>query len=346
MDFSGAGTKADHAYWLSGIALRDGGGAAPLGTVDARSLGFGQGDPQPGATQTGSGSLTGGNLGSIAYTSQTKGWGATPRTARADVLDLTVRNVGHVTVHRERARLTCAADLRVDTDGPVTVDFAGCGRTETFQRSGGSACASRAGFRSVRMRPRGGRLRVAFSRRVARPVTVEVFRNSRGRRVLGNRRVARFTGRTRSFTWRARGRRIGDGVYTVRLRIRVGGRTDVRRHVVERRRGRFRARGGFERRRTCAALPFFRAPLPVFGGTNRRALSLSYRLNTARRVRVTVLRGGRTVRRFKPRARRAGRTYRLRIPARRLRRGSYRVRLTHSRPRTRTQRYTINVQRL
>ena len=41
MDFPADGTTADHAYWLSGIALRDSSGTAPLGTLDARSSGTG-----------------------------------------------------------------------------------------------------------------------------------------------------------------------------------------------------------------------------------------------------------------------------------------------------------------
>ena len=40
MDFPAAGTTADHAYWLSAIALREGGGDAPLGTLDAVSGGI------------------------------------------------------------------------------------------------------------------------------------------------------------------------------------------------------------------------------------------------------------------------------------------------------------------
>ena len=40
MDFPNDGTVADHAYWLSGLKLRDGSGAAPLGQVDARSEGL------------------------------------------------------------------------------------------------------------------------------------------------------------------------------------------------------------------------------------------------------------------------------------------------------------------
>ena len=56
-----------------------------------------------------------------------------------------------------------------------------------------AACASTAGFRSVSARPRGRGLRVAFARRVAAPVNVDVFQQSRGRRVIDNLLVARFT---------------------------------------------------------------------------------------------------------------------------------------------------------
>ena len=35
MDFPDRGTVADHAYWLSGLQLRDGSGATPRGEVDA-----------------------------------------------------------------------------------------------------------------------------------------------------------------------------------------------------------------------------------------------------------------------------------------------------------------------
>ncbi|MEO8687950.1 MAG: glucodextranase DOMON-like domain-containing protein [Solirubrobacteraceae bacterium] len=340
MDFPSVGTTADHAYWLSGIALRAGGGAAPLGTVDARSEAFGTGDPKPGATQNGAGSLSGGNLGSIGYTSQSKGWGAAPVTSRADVLDLTARNVSAVTVHPARAKLTCAGALRVNTDGPVTVTLAGCGRTETFQATGAAvACASRAGFRSASARPRGRRLRVRFTRRSSKPVRVDVFRNSNGRRVLGNRRVARFTKRTRSFTWKAR--RAGRGIYTVRLRSG----SDVREVVLSRRGGRFHRRPASSRRR-CGTLRSFALGLPVFGGTRGKRLAVSYRLGSARTARVTVLRGTHVVKRFKARSRRAGRTYRLKLVPRKLKRATYRVRLTLTRRGTKPRRVTLAARRL
>ena len=76
---------------------------------------------------------------------------------------------------------------------------------------GGAACAPTSGFRSVSARPRGRRAAARLHARArARRVTVDVFQHSAGRRVLGERRVARFRGRRRGVTWR--GRRGGDGL--------------------------------------------------------------------------------------------------------------------------------------
>jgi hypothetical protein len=336
MDFPGVKTVADHAYWLSGIALRDGGGAAPLGTVDARSRAFGAGDPKPNPTDTGGGSLDGGNLGSLAYTSQSKSWGATPRTTRENVLDLGATNVRTVTVHPGRARLTCAARLNVKTDGLLTVTLAGCGRSVTFDKGGVvTACGSAAALRSASVRPRGRKLRIRLPAR--RRTTVTVYRNSRGHRVLGNRRVARRT-TPRSFSWSTR----KAGVYTVRLR----GGGDARRFVVVRRGGRFHRRKGYARHPGCGVLRTFALNLPVFGGTTRRRLTASFRLGARRTARVTVLRGKRIVRRYRARSRRAGTTFRQRIAPRGLRRGTYTVRLTLGRRGTKTRRFTLVAQRL
>jgi hypothetical protein len=69
--------------------------------------------PEPGATQRGSGTLSGGNLGSLGYTSQSKAWGATPKAAKADVLNLDAKNIGA----RHRAPGARAARLRRDAQG-------------------------------------------------------------------------------------------------------------------------------------------------------------------------------------------------------------------------------------
>ena len=87
------GTSAGHAYWLYGVELRDGSGTAPLGTIDVRSEGFGVGDPHASATQLGAGALTGGQLGAIPFTSESKTWEAAPSAPARDVLDITARNI-------------------------------------------------------------------------------------------------------------------------------------------------------------------------------------------------------------------------------------------------------------
>ena len=132
MDFPDAGTVADHAYWLSGLRLRDGSGAAPLGTIDARSEGFGLGDPPAQATQHTAGVLTGGNYQAMPYVEQSRSWGAAPSRPVADVLHLDAANIAEVTVNPARAHLDCQADLDVTTDGPLTVHLAGCGVDRTF----------------------------------------------------------------------------------------------------------------------------------------------------------------------------------------------------------------------
>ena len=132
MDFPGRKTVADHAYWLSGLRLRDGTGEAPLGTIDAVSEAFGRGDPEPGPVETSIGALPPGNLGSFTYQERKRELGPTPAALRADHLSLEVENLRKVVVHAARARLSCAAKLEVRTDGPVTVKLAGCGKRKRF----------------------------------------------------------------------------------------------------------------------------------------------------------------------------------------------------------------------
>ena len=63
-DFKPAGAIGDHAYWVSDVRLRD--GAAERATVDARSLGFGIGDPPQKPLDTSSDTLEGGSHGPAA----------------------------------------------------------------------------------------------------------------------------------------------------------------------------------------------------------------------------------------------------------------------------------------
>ena len=152
-----------------------------------------------------------------------------------------------------------------------------------------SGCAAGGGFRTATVSPRGRAARFAFDRKVDAPVTVDVFQQSRGRRVIGERLVARYTNRTRSFDWNGRanraGRRVTDGYYFVRYRIAANGGTDVRRVTLRRVGGRFSRRPDFYRRGSCALLTSYKLIRPVFGGPTKRPLGISYRVASAARVR-------------------------------------------------------------
>jgi hypothetical protein len=117
---------ADHAYWISRLKLRDTGAT---GSIDAVSHAFGTGDPAVLPVQLSAGTLNGGSHGPLPYTRRTLAWGPTPKTARADRLDVTVRNLAAATIAVRRAHLDCRAQVHVDTDGPIRLTLLGCHRT-------------------------------------------------------------------------------------------------------------------------------------------------------------------------------------------------------------------------
>jgi hypothetical protein len=120
------GLVADHAYWVSHVTARD---ASKLGTIDAFSHGFGQGDPVASGLKAGIGSLTGGNMGTLTYARLYKTWGSAPSAPRADALDVTATNVASATISVKRADLDCGVAVHVTSDGPFTLTLQGCGRT-------------------------------------------------------------------------------------------------------------------------------------------------------------------------------------------------------------------------
>jgi hypothetical protein len=202
------------------------------------------------------------------------------------------------------------------------------------------ACAATAGFVRAAAVPQGRRVRMRFTRKVRRPVTVEVFQSSIGRRILGNRRIARSTRKTKGFVWN--GRRARDGYLFVRFR---SGK-DVRRTTLRRKDGRFRRAKSFYRRASCATLAQFKLERPVFGGRTNRSLGIAYRVGTRARVSVVVRRGKKVVRRFRTRSERPGETVRLRLAGEKLRRGRHRVTITVRPQRGVTTRASLSAQRL
>jgi hypothetical protein len=50
-----------------------------------------------------------------------------PPIAKADRIDLRATNLSTVTVNLPLAGVTCMADVKVQSDGPLVVKIAGCG---------------------------------------------------------------------------------------------------------------------------------------------------------------------------------------------------------------------------
>jgi dienelactone hydrolase len=108
----------DHAFWASRLTVRDP-KASPTGTFDARSAGFGAGDATPAGLEQGGGVLTGGNHAASPYVERSQDWNAPPKQPVADRLDVVAANIATATVDATRARLSCAPQLNVQTDGPL-----------------------------------------------------------------------------------------------------------------------------------------------------------------------------------------------------------------------------------
>jgi hypothetical protein len=208
-------------------------------------------------------------------------------------------------------------------------------RAAQGQRPGSAApraCAANAGFRSVAARPRGNGLDLSFDRRTGAPVDIDVFQQSRGRRVVGERLVARFTGRDASFRWNGkanrRGRTVTDGYYIVRYRTAApGGKRDIRRLALRRVNGRFGARPDYYGREGCGTIQSAKLERPVFGGPQNRDLGIAGRLLRSSTVEVQVLRGRKLVRRYRVGRPRVATTRRLRFDAEGQPPGNYTVRI-------------------
>jgi pimeloyl-ACP methyl ester carboxylesterase len=204
-DSAAAGTVADHAYWTSGLAVRD---AKRTGTIDIRSEGFGVGDPKVKDVAQGAGTLDGGAHGPMPYAVRTQDWESPPAAAKADRLVVKATNLAGVVVDTRRARVSCAPQLAIESDGPLDLRLdcpaiarsaRACdgGVTVALPRVRGRrvtlVTVTRRGARVARLRGRDVR-RVTVPRVSDRAFSLRIYLHTSGkktRRVVVQRRVAK-----------------------------------------------------------------------------------------------------------------------------------------------------------
>ena len=289
---------------------------------------------------------------------------AAPYTARAEVYGLGPEVVKAGS--KEAWTFTCEVDGQIIASRKISIDRGQrqdlkepCGENAEEvvaaargARSGSGVCASAAGFRSTRVKPvsRRRKVRFGFARRVPNAATVEVFQVSQGRKIIKNRRVATFRNRLKTFTWdgtRGNGKKMRDGVFFVRYRIKGAKiREDFRRATLVRKRGKFSVRKPYYKPKSCGLLYSVKLGRPVFGGSNRKSLSVVYRVRRRSNVRIVVRRGKKVVRTFRKTRQRRLRTHRVFVGAKQARRrGMYKVTITAKSGR-RTVRRTLYAERL
>jgi pimeloyl-ACP methyl ester carboxylesterase len=115
---------ADKAYWISGLTLRD--ESLGTGTIDVRSHGFGPTTAQPQAVVQTNDVLTEGNLEPAPFTRRVLEWAPADGAPYRDAITINAENIASVTIHPERARISCNAEINIQSDGPVNVNLFGC----------------------------------------------------------------------------------------------------------------------------------------------------------------------------------------------------------------------------
>jgi hypothetical protein len=235
LDYPSLGFVADHAYWMSKLRLRNAKASSgdSYGTVDAVSHGIAEGDPKASDTGHGAGALTGGTVPAYPFTRQFKTWGGTPRIAKGNRIDLLARNVSTATIDVDRAKVRCDVRMDVDTDGPITIRFAGCKRVLRLGcvNSRGGASGTRLGparlgrtrkrqrrvFRGKALKSRRGMDRYCAKGGGSFRIGYPTSRLSRTARKLARKRAIVIL--TSSKRFKAKGTRPGSSVKRMRRRL-------------------------------------------------------------------------------------------------------------------------------
>jgi hypothetical protein len=213
-----------------------------------------------------------------------------------------------------------------------------------------SACASAAGFNSAKVAPKGKTVTFKVNRREKHPFTVDVFQQTQGRKVIGNRLVARFKNKKKTFTWNGKdrkGRRLGRGNYFVRFTMKTSsGARDTRRATLKYS-GSFRNAPDFYQRVDCGAFKSLKLSSSAFGGTTNKKLGLAYRLAIpVKDVTVQFKLGSKVIKKFTGKGD-PNRTYRTSLPAKKVKRGkTVKVVITANRPGAASPRITLAANKL
>jgi hypothetical protein len=185
-DSSPAATVGDHAYWISGLRLRD--ANARRGTIDVRSAGFGVGDPPVLDVETGEGTLNGGSHGPMPYNERARRWGEAPSLARTDKLFLKAGNVRAAAIDASRARVGCAPKVYLGVDGPLDLAIDCVQKPKRAKRCTGNVTVAlprvaarpnvqvtvRRGGRTLRSVSGGRIVRVSFKRPTRKAFAVDI----------------------------------------------------------------------------------------------------------------------------------------------------------------------------
>jgi hypothetical protein len=123
-----ATSPANHAYWLSGLTVRE---AGKTGKIDSVSYASGLGDPPALPVELGAGILERGSHGPLPYSSRTLAWGPAPSHPTENRVDVTATNLAKATIEPQRAGISCTARVNVTSDGPFELTLSGCGRVIT-----------------------------------------------------------------------------------------------------------------------------------------------------------------------------------------------------------------------
>lgn len=136
------GLVHDHAAWVSDVTMDDASaGPGAKGVIDARSEGFGVGDPPSAPEQTA------GVMG-LPYTEVGRTWGPAPRTPIANRATVTLVNLRGARLQLDRARLSAASalTLSVTSDRAAALTLAGALPADvTVTRDGAVIAATSSG---------------------------------------------------------------------------------------------------------------------------------------------------------------------------------------------------------